>query len=98
MFYSKQGKSIKEPNNLNRILKSVLNDLNIEYRSLYQTRHTFASLKLSYGERLEWVSYMLRHKDTSITLRKYFKYMPNRFEKRVILDLDTLTQNRHSIS
>ena len=81
MFYSKQGKSIKEPNNLNRILKSVLNDLNIEYRSLYQTRHTFASLKLSYGERLEWVSYMLRHKDTSITLRKYFKYMPNRFEK-----------------
>lgn len=97
VFYSVHGNTIKEPNNLNRILKTILEDLDLESRTLYQTRHTFASLKLSYGERLEWVSYMLRHKDTSITLRKYFKYMPNKFEKRVILDLDSLTQNQHSV-
>ena len=97
VFYSEFNKVMKQSHNLNRLLKRVLSDLHIEARSMYQTRHTFASLKLSYGERLEWVAYMLRHKDTSITLRKYFKYMPNKIEKRVIFDLENMvTQKRHT--
>lgn len=97
IFYSDQNKVMKHSHNINRLLKRILNDLNIKARSMYQTRHTFASLKLSYGERLEWVSYMLRHKDTSVTLRKYFKYIPNRIEKRVIFNLnDMITQKRHT--
>lgn len=95
VFYNKLGRLIKSTTNLNRILKKILTILNIEHRTIYQTRHTFASLKLSYGERLEWVSYMLRHKDTSITLRKYFKYIPNKFENRVVIDIYKETQMRH---
>lgn len=48
------------------------------------------------GEHLEWVSFMLRHKDTSLTLRKYYKYMPNKQEERVIINFDTVAKKRHS--
>lgn len=96
IFYNKQGKLIKTTHNLNRILRTVLKDLNLPDRCIYQTRHTFASIKLSFGERLEWVSFMLRHKDTSLTLRKYYKYMPNKHEKRVVINFDDLAQKQHS--
>lgn len=96
VFYNRFGNLTKSTTSLNRTLRKILSELDIDSRNIYQTRHTFASLKLSFGERLEWVSYMMRHKDTSITLRKYFKYIPNKFEKRVIIDFDLETQKRHS--
>lgn len=97
VFYNRHGKVSKNSNNFNLIVRKVLKELGLQQRNIYQTRHTFASLKLSFGERLEWVSYMMRHKDTSITLRKYFKYMPNKYESRVIINLDDLAQNRHTM-
>ena len=88
VFYSEYNKVMKQSYNLNRLLKRVLKDLHIESRSMYQTRHTFASLKLSYGERLEWVAYMLRHKDT--------RYMPNKIQKRVIFNLENMVTQKHT--
>ena len=72
-----------------------MKELNIEERSIYQTRHTFASIRLSMGERIEWVSYMLRHESTDITLKRYFKYIKELDTRRVELNFD-LTQNRHT--
>lgn len=95
VFYAPRGEPFKNTSYVNILLKKMLEELNIEERSIYQTRHTFASIRLSMGERLDWVSFMLRHESTDITLKRYFKYLKELDTKRVALNLD-LTQNRHS--
>ena len=70
------------------IWKNILNDLNLDYRSIYQTRHTFASNMLSNGENPLWVSQMLGHKSLDITLQKYSKYIRRNEQQRKISYLD----------
>lgn len=62
--------------------KKVLIAQNIEYRNLYQMRHTFASQMLMNNESILWVSKMLGHKDSSMTLQKYARYIPTKDIKR----------------
>ena len=62
--------------------KKILTSLNIQYRNLYQMRHTFASMMISSGEDILWVSNMLGHKNSSITLQVYAKYMKNEKKSR----------------
>lgn len=95
VFYAPRGELFKSTAYVNILLKQILKDLDIQERSIYQTRHTFASIRLSLGEKTEWVSFMLRHKDVSITLKRYFKYIKELDTKRVDLNFD-LTQNQHS--
>jgi len=54
--------------------KPVLKELKLEYRNLYQMRHTFASMMIASGEDILWVSNMLGHKNSAITLQVYAKY------------------------
>lgn len=89
VFLNQKNKAIKFSSGIAYSFDKMLSDLELPKRGIYQTRHTFASLRLSFGERLEWVSYMLRHKNPSITLTKYYKYMKRENEKRIIIDLDT---------
>lgn len=49
----------------------------VRYRTLYQTRHTFASMMLSAGEPLAWVSKQLGHRDVVFTARTYANWIPN---------------------
>ncbi|MDL0107843.1 site-specific integrase [Campylobacter felis] len=56
---------------------ALLSRFNIAYRPIYNTRHSFASFMLSKGENLMWVSWMMGHKNTSITLSFYSKYLPS---------------------
>lgn len=51
--------------------KALLADGDLRY--LYQLRHTFASLMISNGEEITWVSQMMGHKSADITLRVYAK-------------------------
>lgn len=62
--------------------KKILSDLNIEYRNLYQMRHTFASLMIASGEDILWVANMLGHKNSNVTLSTYAKYMKDDKKKR----------------
>lgn len=62
--------------------KRVLKEQNILYRNLYQMRHTFTSQMLSNNEDILWVSKMLGHKDSSMTLQKYAIYIPKKDIKR----------------
>lgn len=55
--------------------KKTLKKCNLEYRPIYQTRHTFATLMLSNNEDILWVSYMLGHTDPSMTLSKYSRFI-----------------------
>jgi len=62
--------------------RPALEKLGIEYRNLYQMRHTFASMMISHGEDILWVSNMLGHKDSSMTLQKYARYFKREDKKR----------------
>lgn len=64
--------------------KPILAKLGIEYRNLYQMRHTFASQMLMNNEDILWVSKMLGHKNSSTTLEYYARYIPNTKNKRAI--------------
>ena len=93
--YTPTGKTFECSTTYNYYFKELLKKLNIKERPIYQLRHTFASIKLSVGEKLEWVSWMMGHKNTSITQQKYYKYIPSVDRSRVIIDMSS-TQNRHS--
>jgi integrase len=48
----------------------------VRYRYPYQLRHTFASWALSSGENPLWVAKQMGHKDVSMVLRVYGRYIP----------------------
>lgn len=49
----------------------------VRYRKPYQTRHSFASMMLSSGENLAWVSRMLGHSNVMQTAKAYATWIPN---------------------
>jgi integrase len=53
----------------------ILRKSEIKERPLYNLRHTFASQLISKGADITWVSKMLGHKDITITLRVYTKFI-----------------------
>ncbi|WRF01560.1 site-specific integrase [Helicobacter pylori] len=65
-----------------RHFKNLLKALNLKYRKLYTTRHTFASLMLSQGEEAMWVSKTLGHKDLNTTYKTYSHYIPKQDKER----------------
>ncbi|OHV11169.1 Arm DNA-binding domain-containing protein [Kushneria phosphatilytica] len=48
----------------------------VRYRRQYQTRHTYASMMVSAGEPLAWVSNQMGHTDVIITARIYANWIP----------------------
>lgn len=68
--------------------KKLLKSLNLKFRVLYNTRHTFASIMLSRGEEPMWVGCkMLGHKNLNETFKSYAKYLPkNVVERAKFLD------------
>jgi integrase len=71
--------------------KNLLKKCNFEYRTIYHTRHTFATMMVE-NEDILWVSKMLGHKDSTITLQRYAKYM-----KRPEITRGTFLNNKMSI-
>lgn len=67
---------------INLNLKRLLKLNNIEQRTLYNLRHTFASQLISNGADIVWVSKMLGHKDVSITLKVYTKFIQEKEDTR----------------
>lgn len=54
--------------------KNLLKECDIPYRTVYQMRHTFATVMIENNEDILWVSNMLGHTDASMTLQMYAKY------------------------
>ncbi|WP_051488736.1 site-specific integrase [Aliarcobacter lanthieri] len=93
LFVLKGYKNKKLYNSSSLILywKKILEKCKLEYRSIYQTRHSFASNMLSNKEDIFWVSQMLGHKSINITSEKYSKYIKsNRDKKTTFLDNEYL--------
>ncbi len=88
VFLNSNNKPFTSSSSLHYCWFELLNKLNIEYRSIYQTRHSFASNMISNGENTFWVSQMLGHKSLNITLTKYSKYIKKQgIRKNTYLDL-----------
>ena len=63
--------------------KKVLKKVNIQVRKLYNLRHTFASLLISKGEDITWVSKTLGHESVQTTLKYYTKYIIKEEDARI---------------
>lgn len=57
--------------------KTTLKHAKVRYRNPYQTRHTYASMMLSAGEREIWVANQMGHSDTTSIKRNYGRWIPN---------------------
>ena len=62
--------------------KRVLQKCGFKYRPIYHTRHTFATVMLENGEDILWISNMLGHTDSTMTLSRYAKYIKRDEKKR----------------
>lgn len=85
LFISHFKKPFYSHDIINLRFKELLKKINIKERSLYNLRHTFASQMISNvnnGIDILWVSKMLGHKDLSITLQVYAKYIKEDDETR----------------
>jgi len=60
----------------------VLKECEYMYRPIYHTRHTFATMMLENGEDILWVSNMLGHIDSTMTLSRYARYIKRDDVKR----------------
>jgi len=65
--------------NFHKILKKS----GVKERPLYNLRHTFASQMISKGVDVLWVSKTLGHKDATITLKVYAKFIEEDDDKRL---------------
>ncbi|MEW5833001.1 MAG: tyrosine-type recombinase/integrase [Campylobacterota bacterium] len=65
----------------------------LDSRDFYNTRHTFATIMISNNEDILWVSKMMGHKDSSITLQKYAKYREDKSVRRAAFVDDAFGTN-----
>ncbi len=75
IFINSSSKMFYSHDIINKRFKEALELSNIEIRSLYNLRHSFASQLISNGEDIVWVSRTLGHIDVSITLKHYTKFI-----------------------
>ena len=59
------------------VWKPALEKTGLESRSLYQTRHTFATLMLDAGELPGWVQQMMGHESLQMIHEKYYSHIRN---------------------
>lgn len=62
---------------IRRVWMLILKRAGVRYRRPYQTRHTYASMMLSAGEPLAWVSNQLGHSSVIQTANVYATWIPN---------------------
>ncbi len=58
--------------------RALLMQCDLEYRSLYHTRHSFATMMFAHNEEPLWVSAMLGHSSLAITYEHYIRYIPSK--------------------
>ena len=73
--------------------KKTLIACELTYRPIYHTRHTFATVMLENGEDILWVSNMLGHTDSTMTLSRYARYIKRENKKRGQFLKEELTPN-----
>ena len=88
--FTNAADSVLDHNGVAKVLKGTLKRAKLPTFSLYDLRHTFASLLLSSGAPLLYVQKQMGHSLAAVTLKYYSKWMPRADEKRHVnlIDLD----------
>jgi integrase len=81
VFANRHGNPLEVNNLRNRVWYPTLIKAGLRKRTMYQTRHTFASLMLSHGEDPLWVARMLGHTGLDMIFKHYGKFIRNRSRK-----------------
>ena len=77
VFQNRKGRPLLPNSILYHIWKPALEKVGLKPRSLYQTRHTFATLMLDAGELPGWVQSMMGHESLKMILERYYSYIKN---------------------
>lgn len=77
VFPNTLGGPLDSTNLRERVWKPALRRAGIRYRTMYQTRHTFATLALASGEDPGWVAKQMGHTTEEMIFRRYRKFIPN---------------------
>jgi integrase len=78
VFPNAKGGPMDAHNFVNRRWKKILKSASVEYRTLYQCRHTFARLLLERGLEVQYIADQLGHRDLQMLIRHYGRWMPGR--------------------
>lgn len=74
-IFMDDGKPFTGAEHVWRNWKRALQRSGVRYRNPYQTRHTYASLMLSAGENINWLSKQMGHSNVMITLHHYARFI-----------------------
>jgi integrase len=77
VFLNQEGRPVETTTLRRRIWYPALKRGGIRRRTMYQTRHTFATLMLATGENPEWIARQLGHTSTQMLFQRYAKFIPN---------------------
>ncbi|MGE4418376.1 MAG: tyrosine-type recombinase/integrase [Sulfurimonas sp.] len=83
IFLNKKNNYFSSNDNFYKSYQKVLEELNLEKRSLHNTRHTFASIMLNNGIDALWVSATLGHENLQITLSIYTHFIPKKEKMKI---------------
>ena len=81
VFRNRVGNPLSVDNLRNRVWYPALAIAKLRKRTMYQTRHTFASLMLAHGEDPLWIARMLGHTTLQMVFQHYGKFIRNRMRK-----------------
>ncbi|MFH1638783.1 MAG: site-specific integrase [Chloroflexota bacterium] len=76
-FCDENGGDILPASLRKRVWVRALKKVNMPFREMKQTRHSFATIALSCGESPLWVAKTMGHRDTDMIIRVYGKYVEN---------------------
>jgi integrase len=76
IFAAPNGGYLNLDNWRRRVWKKAIDGSGLDYRPLYQMRHTFATLALAAGADLYWLSKQLGHESIRTTLKHYARFVP----------------------
>ena len=77
VFLNQNGQPLL-PDSMNKhVWQPALEKAGLKYRSLIQTRHTFATLMLDAGELPGWVQQMMGHETLQMVHEKYYSFIKN---------------------
>lgn len=83
IFLNKKNTHFSSNDIFYRSYQEILKKLNLEKRSLHNTRHTFASMMLNNGIDSLWVSATLGHENLQITLSIYTHFIPKKEKMQI---------------
>lgn len=71
------GRRFREDRELQRAFRRACAEARVRYRAPYNCRHTFASWALMAGEPVGWVAEQMGHKDKTMVLKIYARWIPS---------------------